>query len=238
MRIASPPLTLAGDLRVPDHARAMVIFAHSSGGNRGGHRDRFLSGALTARGLATLRFDMVTAHEEHDRSSPRIRFDHSLLAGRIVDAVDWVRSRNRWRDWPIGLMGSSTGAAAAFIAAVRRPQAVSAIVARGGRTDLATQILGQVTSPTLLIVGEEDAVTLEHNKRGHDQLVAAVRRLEVVPGAGHRFDEPGALESVASLSSAWFIEHLGPQWRSAPGQASEPSLVSRFRPRFEDDPDE
>jgi pimeloyl-ACP methyl ester carboxylesterase len=215
-----------------------VIFAHSSGENRGNHRDGILSDALATRGLATLRFDMLTAHEEHDRASPRVRFDHSFLAGRIVDAVDWVRSRSRSRDWPIGLMGSSTGAAAAFIAAVRRPQAVSAIVARGGRTDLAAQILGQVTAPTLLVVGDEDAVTLEHNKRGRDQLVAAVRRLEVVPGAGHRFDEPGALESVATLSSAWFIEHLAPHSRSATGEILEPSLVSRFRPRLEDDPHE
>lgn len=238
VRVGSPPLTLAGDLRIPDHAQAMVIFAHSSGGNRGGHRDGFLSDTLAAHGLATLRFDMLTTHEENDRDSPRVRRDHSLLAGRLVDAVDWVSSRRRSRDWPIGLMGSSTGAAAAFIAAVRRPQAVSAIVSRGGRTDLAIQILGQVVSPTLLIVGGQDAVTLEHNKRGHDQLVAAVRRLEVVPGAGHRFDEPGALEKVAALSSEWFLEHLAGRATITAGEASAQSLVSRFRPRLDDYPHE
>jgi len=238
VRVGSPPLTLAGDLRIPDHAQAMVIFAHGSGENRGGHRDGMLSDALAAHGLATLRFDMLTAHEELDRGSPRARFDHSLLAGRLVDAVDWVRSRPRSRDWPIGLMGSSTGAAAAFIAAARRPRAVSAIVSRGGRPDLAIQILGQVVSPTLLIVGNEDAVTLEHNKRGHDQLVAAVRRLEVIPDAGHQFDEPGALERVAALSCGWFVEHLSPPATRAVRHDSVRSLVSRFPPRLHDDPDE
>lgn len=209
VRVGSPPLTLAGNLRVPDDTRALVIFAHDRGGSRGGRRDGVLSEALSEQGIATLRFDMLTAHEEEAGNvSAQLRFDHSLLAGRLVDAVDWVMSSSRALGWRIGLMGSSIGAAAAFIAAARRPDTVAAIVSRGGRTDLATQLLGQVTSPTLLIVGEGDSVTLEHNKRACDQLAATVKRLDVVAGAGHCFDEPGALETVATLSSDWFMEHL------------------------------
>jgi dienelactone hydrolase len=209
VRVASAPLTLAGDLRLPDDTEALVIFAHGSGCNRAGRRDGVLSEALSARGIATLRFDMLTTQEEEvDNASPKLRFDRSLLAGRLVDAVDWVRSASRARDWKIGLMGSSTGAAAALIAAARRPDTVAAVVSRGGRTDLATQLLGQVTSPTLLIVGEGDAVTLEHNKLARDRIAAPIRRLDIVPGAGHGFDEPGAIERVAALSSDWFVEHL------------------------------
>lgn len=210
VRVGSAPMTLAGDLCVPEEPRALVIFAHGSCGNRGGPRDGVLSSALFARGIATLRFDMLTAYEEEAGNGfQQLRFDHSLLAGRLVEAVDWVRSSSRASEWRIGLMGSSTGAAAAFIAAARRPDVVDAVVSRGGRTDLATQLLGQVTSPTLLIVGESDGVTLEHNKLARTQLAAPVKRLDVIPGAGHEFDEPGALAAVAALSADWFIEHLG-----------------------------
>ncbi len=221
VRLGSEPITLTGDLRVPDAARSLVVFAHGHGGTGRGRRDEILAEALSSRGIATLRFDMLTAREEQlDSSTAGARFDHGLLAGRLLDAIDWVRSSRDARDWKIGLMGSSIGAAAALIAAARRPDLVAAVVSRGGRTDLATQLLGHVSSPTLLVVGAGDAVTLEHNRLAHDQIAAAVKRLAVVPDAGHAFDEPGALEGVAALAGDWFVEHLAQ--RAAGGSPASP----------------
>ena len=209
VRLGSPPLTLSGDLLVPDPAHSVVIFAHGSGKNRGEPPDALLADAFAARGIATLRFDMLTADEEEAENGARhLRFDHALLAGRLVEAIDWVRSSDVTGDWRVGLLGAGTGAAAALIAAARRPQTVSALVSRGGRPDLAMQLLGQVICPILLIVGEEDEVTLEHNKRACDRLRAPIKHLDVIPGAGHAFAEPGAMEAVAGLASDWFVEHL------------------------------
>ena len=202
-------MTLAGDLTTPDGARGVVLFVHGSGSSRLSVRDRYLAGLLHEGGLATLLLDLLTPHEEEvDRVSPHFRFDVPLLAGRIVDAVEWAHADTRIGHLPLGVIGSSTGAAAALIVAVRRPEIVSAVVSCGGRPDLANQILGQVEAPCLLIVGANDEVGIEHNERAHELLSTAPKELEKVAGAGSMFDEPGTLERVGTLSRNWFVEHL------------------------------
>ena len=210
VRVRSAPITLAGILDVPEDPCALVVFVHGSGSNHNSPRDATIAGALGERRIATLRFDLLSAHEENvDYSSPQFRFDHALLAGRVVDALDWVSRADGAEALPIGLIGSSTGAAAACIAAVRRPRLVRALVARGGRIDLAEQILGQIHAPTLLVVGDQDEVVLAHNRRGLEQIGADTKGLELVPGTGHLFEEPEAIETAAALAGDWFALHLG-----------------------------
>ncbi|HLH69099.1 MAG TPA: dienelactone hydrolase family protein [Candidatus Dormibacteraeota bacterium] len=201
-------VVLAGDLTVPSGAQAVVLFAHGSGSSRFSPRHRYVARQLQAVGLATLLMDLLTAEEERaSRAQPGgLRFDVVLLAERLVAAIDWLRSIPPTRSLRLGCFGASTGAAAALDAAARRPREVGAIVSRGGRPDLARE-LEAVRAPTLLIVGGADTAVLRLNREAMRRL-RSERRLEVVAGATHLFEEPGALERVAELAVDWFRRHL------------------------------
>jgi len=206
--IPAGEVTLVGDLVVPAEAGAVVLFAHGSGSSRFSPRNRYVAGRLRTAGLATLLMDLLTAEEERrDRVRPgELRFDVALLTERLVAAVDWLRSAPSTRSLRIGCFGASTGAAAALDAAAERPAEVGAVVSRGGRPDLAGA-LEAVRAPTLLIVGGADTAVLALN-RGVLPRLRCEHRLEIVPGATHLFEEPGALEQVAGLAVAWFRRHL------------------------------
>jgi predicted phosphoribosyltransferase/dienelactone hydrolase len=193
-------------LVVPDGATGLVVFAHGSGSSRFSPRNRYVAGVLEEAGLGTLLVDLLTSEEEQvDLRTREHRFDVELLAGRVVEAVRWAGSLRL----PIGLFGASTGAAAALVAAARVPDAVGAVVSRGGRPDLAGRALGEVLAPTLLIVGGQDEAVLDLNRRAAAALTrAAAVQLEVVPGATHLFEERGALERVAELARDWFLRRL------------------------------
>ncbi|MDO9029324.1 MAG: dienelactone hydrolase family protein [Hydrogenophaga sp.] len=199
--------SLQGDLAVPARARGLVLFAHGSGSSRLSERNRWVARALQRQGLATLLFDLLTPAEAQDR---RKVFDIVLLGQRVQEALRWVRQREDISGLPVCLFGASTGAAAALVAAADRPQDIAAVVSRGGRPDLAQGHLHRVQAPTLLIVGGDDVDVLELNQWALGQL-RCTKRLEVVPGATHLFEEPGALESVAALAAEWFLTHLPAQ---------------------------
>jgi putative phosphoribosyl transferase len=205
------PRHLAGDLTRPEGAAATVLFAHGSGSSRHSPRNRWVASALQDEGLGTLLLDLLTPEEEDvDLRTRELRFDIGLLGERLMAALDWLGSERETSELPIGLFGASTGAAAALVAAAARPQAVAAVVSRGGRPDLAGPALPAVTAPVLLIVGGLDEVVLELNRRAQAQLSrTAEARLEIVPGATHLFEEPGALEAVAALAGGWFRRFLG-----------------------------
>ncbi|RSM80894.1 alpha/beta hydrolase [Kibdelosporangium aridum] len=202
--ISSAGAELAGDLVVPGDARAIVVFAHGSGSSRHSLRNRAVAEVLQDNGFATLLLDLLT--EDEDRRTTELRFDIPLLADRVVTAVEQIGDQVVVRGLPIGLFGASTGAAAALIAAAR-DSSVRAVVSRGGRPDLAGSALADVRAPTLLIVGELDQQVLELNQQAA-QLITAPKRIEVVAGASHLFEEPGTLEHVARLATNWFHEHL------------------------------
>jgi putative phosphoribosyl transferase len=194
---------LEGMLAEPDDAQAIVLFAHGTGSSRFSPRNRFVADELNGAGLATLLIDLLTPEEEHaERVTRHLRFDIGLLAERLLAATDAEQS-----GLPLGYFGASTGAAAALVAAAERPKRVGAVVSRGGRPDLAGEALGRVLAPTLLIVGGDDRLVLELNREAMEQL-GAERELEIVPGATHLFEEPGALERVAELARDWFTRHL------------------------------
>jgi dienelactone hydrolase len=208
VEIAADGVRLAGDLVVSSGARGVVVFAHGSGSGRVSPRNRAVAGVLNAGGLATLLLDLLTPEEEAvDRRTAHLRFDVALLGGRVIATIDWLTSEPATKDLRVGCFGASTGAAAALIAAAERPERVGAVVSRGGRPDLAGEALRRVTAPTLLIVGGNDIEVLRLNELARAAL-AGEARLEVVPGAGHLFEEPGALERVAVLSRDWFLRHL------------------------------
>jgi dienelactone hydrolase len=198
------PLGLKGLLAVPDGARGVVVFAHGSGSSRLSPRNNQVARALNRAGLATLLFDLLLPAEAGDRHKV---FDIPLLADRLEEALDWLGEEESTADLAIGLFGASTGAAAALTAAARRPELIAAVVSRGGRPDLAAQALADVLAPTLLIVGALDTVVIELNRRAMAQLTCPTR-LEIVPGATHLFEEPGTLDRVVSLATAWFVEYL------------------------------
>ncbi|HYE06040.1 MAG TPA: dienelactone hydrolase family protein [Planctomycetota bacterium] len=199
---------LAGDLTSPDEARGVVLFAHGSGSGRFSPRNRFVAGALNRRGMATLLIDLLTAEEdEAEAAGGHRRFDIALLAGRLMAAVAWLRADPRCASLPIGLFGASTGAAAALVVAAREPEAIAAVVSRGGRPDLAGHALRGVRAPTLLIVGGDDREVLALNRWALDRLQCECA-IEIVPGAGHLFAEDGALDRVAELASEWFAARL------------------------------
>lgn len=207
---------LAGDLEIPTSARGIVAFAHGSGSSRLSSRNQFVARSLERDGLATLLIDLLTTEEEAiDQQTSAYRFNIPLLAGRLLAIVDWLAARSNTAALPIGLFGASTGAGAALIVAAQRLQQVSAVVSRGGRPDLAGASLSGVLAPTLLIVGGRDTEVLELNRNAMRQIRGEVR-LEIVPGATHLFEEPGALERVASLSGDWFVRHLGAALVRAP----------------------
>jgi putative phosphoribosyl transferase len=195
---------LGGHLTLPDHATGIVLFAHGSGSSRHSPRNRFVASVLNEAGLGTLLFDLLTVHEEHDRANV---FDVSLLAGRLADATRWLRAGGQADGLPIGYFGASTGAAAALWAAAEPDANIAAVVSRGGRPDLAADRLARVTSPTLLIVGGDDAVVLDLNRRAA-ALLRCEHQLVVVPGASHLFEEPGTLQAAAHNARDWFTAHL------------------------------
>jgi dienelactone hydrolase len=199
---------LAGDLSVPPAARGLVVFAHGSGSGRFSPRNRAVAEALVDAGLATLLMDLLTPEEEaEDLRTGRLRFDVELLGERVIGSIDWLGSDPDVVQLPIGCFGASTGAAAALIAAAERPQRVAAVVSRGGRPDLAAHALPRVGAPTLLIVGGRDDEVIRLNRYAESQL-AGESRLVIVPGAGHLFEEAGALEKVSALARDWFLAHL------------------------------
>lgn len=208
VQITAGSLVLDGSLAMPTGAQAIVLFAHGSGSSRFSPRNRFVAEVLHRGGLATLLFDLLTAEEETvDLRARALRFDIELLAARLVGATDWVRQQTQTKALPIGYFGSSTGAAAALVAAAERPDVVGAVVSRGGRPDLALPVLAQVKAPTLLIVGGDDAAVIGMNKQALAQL-RVESKLEIIPGAGHLFEEPGTLKDVAHLARQWFRGHL------------------------------
>jgi len=196
-----------GDLVVPAKAGAVVVFAHGSGSSRRSPRNRQVAAALNEAGLATLLFDLLTDDEALDRANV---FDIALLGSRLSAAASWLRSQPEAAELPLGYFGASTGAAAALWAAVEPDGGrVGAIVSRGGRPDLAGDRLPLVQAPTLLIVGGDDRDVLGLNRQARARL-RCESDLIVIPGAGHLFEEPGALEQVAALATTWFVRHLGP----------------------------
>ncbi|MBE0598075.1 MAG: dienelactone hydrolase family protein [Desulfuromonadales bacterium] len=208
VKVTAGSATLDGNLAIPDGASGLVLFAHGSGSSRFSPRNRMVAGVLREGGLATLLIDLLTAQEEEvDLRTRHLRFDIDLLAQRLVGATDWLKQNPATRNLAIGYFGSSTGAAAALIAAVCRPDSVAAIVSRGGRPDLADKFLPQVQAPTLLIVGGFDDAVLDLNRRAFS-LLAAEKEMQIIPGATHLFEERGALEEVARLATEWFLRHL------------------------------
>jgi putative phosphoribosyl transferase len=208
VQVPAGAVTLEGNLAVPEGARGVVLFAHGSGSSRHSPRNRHVAGVLYEAGLATLLMDLLTADEEAiDLQTRRLRFDIGLLAERLAGATDWLAQNPATRDLTIGYFGASTGAAGALVAAAQRPDAVGAIVSRGGRPDLAGAALARVQAPTLLIVGGNDVAVIGMNEEALAQL-RVEKELQIVPGATHLFEEPGALDEVARLARAWFERYL------------------------------
>lgn len=195
----------SGDLEIPDGALCLVLFAHGSGSGRHSPRNRFVARELQKRKLATFLFDLLTPEEEAvDERTQQLRFDIPFLAKRLIAAADWVLKNH---PMPLGYFGASTGAAAALVAAAEKGAAVQAIVSRGGRPDLAKEALAKVKAPTLLIVGGDDFGVIELNESAFAAL-RCEKKMEIVPGATHLFEEPGKLETVAQLAGDWFLQHF------------------------------
>jgi len=208
LQVTTGGVSLSGDLALPEHASGLVLFAHGSGSSRHSPRNRHVAQALQSAGPGTLLLDLLTpAEEQVDRVTSELRFDIGLLARRLMSAAEAMAAGAQTRQLPLGLFGASTGAAAALMVAAERPQWVRAVVSRGGRPDLSGPALPRVHAPTLLIVGGEDWQVIELNQDALRQ-IAAEKRLEIVPGATHLFEEPGALDQVASLAREWFGKHL------------------------------
>lgn len=206
--IQAGPVTLAGDLEVPEGAGGIVLFAHGSGSSRFSPRNRYVAGVIREAGVGTLLFDLLTPEEEAvDLRTRALRFDIDLLARRLVGATDWLVRQPAARGLPLGYFGSSTGGAAALVAAAERPDAVRAVVSRGGRPDLAGAALERVLAPTLLLVGGRDEPVIDLNRRAMERMTAPVS-LVIVPGATHLFEEPGKLEEVARQAADWLRTHL------------------------------
>ncbi|HEX4708731.1 MAG TPA: alpha/beta fold hydrolase [Candidatus Udaeobacter sp.] len=200
---------LSGILTLPEKAAAVVLFAHGSGSSRHSPRNQFVARTLNDAGLATLLFDLLTQDEEAiDIRSREHRFNIGFLAERLVHATRWAKQQDQTRDLRVGYFGSSTGGGAALVAAAELPEDIGAVVSRGGRPDLAADALSKVQVPALLIVGGKDDIVIELNEMARDQMRCQVK-LEIVPGATHLFEEPGALGKVARLASDWFVKHIG-----------------------------
>jgi putative phosphoribosyl transferase len=209
--VGAGPVTLEGILHIPEHAEGIVLFAHGSGSSRFSPRNRYVAGVLGENRLATLLFDLLTPEEGAiDEITRAQRFDIRLLANRLVGATRWVEHSSDTHGLPIGYFGASTGAAAALVAAAEMPEAVAAVVSRGGRPDLAGESLAGVRAPTLLIVGGNDVPVIEMNREALERIGSRESKLVIVPGATHLFEEPGTLEEVARLAAEWLTEHFAP----------------------------
>jgi dienelactone hydrolase len=208
VHITAGRAALSGNLTIPENSEALVLFAHGSGSSRHSPRNQFVASTLNRADLGALLFDLLTPQEEAlDIYTREHRFNINLLAERLVHATKWVREQAETRDLRIGYFGSSTGGAAALVAAAELPQEVGVVVSRGGRPDLAGDALPKVQGPTLLIVGGNDDIVIELNEMARDRMRCKVK-LEIIPGATHLFEEPGALEQVAKLAIDWFLLHL------------------------------
>ena len=217
VRVTAGPVTLDGTLRLPEGWHAIVLFAHGSGSGRRSPRNVHVARILNEAFLATLLVDLLTPDEEAiDIQTARLRFDIGLLAERLVGATDWLTQRPDTRGLAIGYFGASTGAAAALVAAAERSEAVGAIVSRGGRPDLAGSVLPRVRAPTLLIVGGNDIEVIHLNRMALSKL-RCEKKLVIIPGASHLFEESGALDEVAQLAREWFERHLVPARRRRTG---------------------
>lgn len=202
-------VTLEGDLFIPEGSKSLVLFAHGSGSSRLSPRNRFVADELNKKGIGTLLFDLLTAQEEAlDLETGYLRFDIPLLARRLEGATDWVFTNKNLADMSIGYFGASTGGGAALVAAAERPGRVKAVVSRGGRPDLAGESLAKVRCPTLLIVGGNDLPVIDLNKQAIS-LLRSEKKLVIISGATHLFEERGKLEEVAKVASAWFLKYLG-----------------------------
>ncbi|MFB6124282.1 MAG: dienelactone hydrolase family protein [Haloferacaceae archaeon] len=202
--IPTDGVELEGELAVPDGAEGLVVFAHGSGSSRKSPRNNFVAETLRERRLGTLLFDLLTEAEDQVREN---RFDVPLLTDRLVAVTEWVRERDDVGDLNVGYFGASTGAAAALRAAARLDGDVDAVVSRGGRVDMASAVLSEVTAPSLFVVGGADTQVLERNREAFARLHCE-KDLAVVEGAGHLFEGPGELEEVAELAADWFEAHL------------------------------
>jgi putative phosphoribosyl transferase len=217
VRVVAREATLLGDLRVPSEASGIVLFAHGSGSSRRSSRNRYVAQVLNDGGFATLLLDLLTlSEEEEDLQTRALRFDIGLLAERLVGATDWLATQRETRDLPLGYFGASTGAGAALVAAAARPDAVGAVVSRGGRPDLAGDSLRLVKAPTLLIVGGNDYLVIEMNEDAMSYMQAE-KRLVIVPGASHLFEEPGTLEQAAEHARDFYTRHLAHAVRAGEG---------------------
>ena len=209
VQIPDQKFRLDADLRLPPDSAGLIVFAHGSGSSRHSQRNRDVAEVLAAGGFATLLLDLLTPQEEFvDQFTREFRFDIGRLGRRVIAGIDWVSEQDELRTLPVGCFGASTGAAAALMGAAERPDRVGAVVSRGGRPDLAADALPRVLAPTLLIVGGADAAVIELNDEAKRQMSAKVQ-LEIVPGATHLFEEPGALDHVSRLALQWFAVHLG-----------------------------
>lgn len=208
VRVRVGPVTLEGNLDIPESARGVVLFAHGSGSGRHSPRNRYVAEELRQARLGTLLIDLLTPEEEKiDLRTRHLRFDLGMLAERLVGGTDWLAQNPDTQSLRVGYFGASTGAGAALVAAAERPNVVGAVVSRGGRPDLAREDLPRVVAPTLLIVGGEDHPVIGMNREAMGQL-RAEKELKIVPGATHLFEEPGALEDVVRLAAGWFSRYL------------------------------
>ena len=197
-------VSIEGNLEIPQEAKGLVIFSHGSGSSRFSPRNKAVAKVLQKAGLETLLLDLLTREEDQVYEN---RFDINLLTDRLVHTINWLEKESPGEMLSLGLFGASTGAASALRAAAFLGPKVKAVVSRGGRPDLVMDILGKVVSPTLLIVGGEDEVVIELNRQAYEKL-QTTKTLEIIPGATHLFEEPGALEEVARLASDWFKKYL------------------------------
>jgi putative phosphoribosyl transferase len=213
VQISAGQTTLEGNLIIPKSSRGIVLFAHGSGSGRHSPRNKYVAEVLQDAGIATLLIDLLTEEEEEiDLHTRHLRFDIDLLAQRLIEATDWLKQEQniQTKDLSVGFFGASTGAAAALVAAAQRQKIVKAIVSRGGRPDLAgSESLSRVQAPTLLIIGGNDGPVIEMNKDAFKQLTTLEdnekkKKIVIVPGATHLFEEPGKLEEVADLAKDWF----------------------------------
>lgn len=208
IEITADNVVLKGNLSIPKNAKAIILFAHGSGSSRFSSRNQYVAQVLRKAGLATLLMDLLTKEEELiDEQTGELRFNIKFLADRLIGAAKWLKKNPKTKNLTVGYFGSSTGAGAALIAAAKYPADIKTIVSRGGRPDLAMPYLKKVKASVLLIVGGNDTPVIGMNEEAMKQL-SVEKKLEIVPGATHLFEEPGKLEEVAQLAADWFTKHM------------------------------
>ena len=208
LKIPVGNVIVEGNLNLPAQARGIVIFAHGSGSGRFSPRNQYVAKEFNKAGIGTLLFDLLTSEEEEeDMVTAEYRFDIELLAQRLIGATEWLKKDPNTKTLALSYFGASTGAAAALIAAAKLPKDIATVVSRGGRPDLAAEYLSEVVAPTLLLVGGLDAEVIELNRQAMAQMTAE-KKLVIIPGASHLFEEPGKLQEVARISTDWFLRYL------------------------------